>query len=218
MYRERMNGYYPEVIRAILEYQGIVDAEYPEFELANGNTSELVNDAYLYTMSETRVKQWEKVFGITPYKNSTLQDRRETIIARIRGQGKLNTATIEAIVTTFTGGNAKSWIKDSVIHVLIDPPAENKTYYFTNVEQELANKVPAHLGLEVKRNYITWGDLPKVFTDWGHLKSFAFSDENGVLTRLDGSYDLDENGGLNLDATWGDIVLLTPSLLGIPES
>ena len=32
MYRERMNSYYPEVIRTIYEFQAIIDSEYPEFE------------------------------------------------------------------------------------------------------------------------------------------------------------------------------------------
>ena len=218
MYRERMYEYYPQVIRDILEFQGIVDAEYPEFELGNGEVDSLVNDAYFSTMGEERIKQWEKVFKITPPKDSTLDDRREVIVARVRGQGKLNSKMISAIVNAFTGGTAKSYIEDSKLRVYINPPSPNKEYNFDNVRQELLNRIPAHLDLFVSRNYITWGNLPDGFEDWGQVASFALSDENGVLTRVDGTYEVSEDGMLKLYATWGDIAKLTPHLLGVPET
>lgn len=170
MYRERMNRYYPQVVYAIEEFRAIIDADYPEFE-ALGNTGEsVINDAYLYTMSESRILEWERVLGIRPVEDSTLQDRRETIIARIRSQGKLNTELINAIVKTFTGGTANSWIKDSVLYVEITPPKDNKQYKFANVEQELFAKIPAHLGFQVSRNYYEWGEIKKNYATWQDVK------------------------------------------------
>ena len=170
MYQERMLGYYPQVIQAILEFKGIIDAEYPEFEdLALAN-EQMLNDAYLTTMSEGRVKQWESVLGITPVEGSTVQDRRETIIARIRGQGKLNTALINSIVSVFTGGTANSWVADSTLYVEITPPPNDKQYIFENVEQELAMKVPAHLAFKVSRNYYKWLDIQEKYQTWQDVK------------------------------------------------
>ena len=91
MYKERMIGYYPPILSAILEFQAIIGAEYPEYERISTERDTVLNDAYLLTMDEERVLQWERILGITPLVNSTLQDRRDTIVARIRGQGKLNT-------------------------------------------------------------------------------------------------------------------------------
>lgn len=165
-----MNSYYPQVIRSIVEFQGIIDAEYPEFELLDDGKEKVISDAYLSTMSEDRVELWENILGIHPLENSTVEDRRETIIARIRGQGKLNTELINSIVGTFTGGTANSWVKDSVLYVEITPPPENKTYQFPNVEQELRNKVPAHLGFQVSRNYYDWSEIAKDYSTWQDVK------------------------------------------------
>lgn len=170
MYRERMNSYYPQVIQAIVDFKAIIDAEYPEFEDLSVARSRITDDAYLSTMSEERVVEWENILGIKPIANSTVQDRRETIIARIRGQGKLNTTLINSIVNAFTGGSANSWIEDSVLYVEVTPPPGNKQFKFANVEQELSNKVPAHLGFQVSRNYYDWGEIKQAYATWGDVK------------------------------------------------
>ena len=154
-----MNSYYPQVIQSITEFKAIIDAEYPEFEDLAVAKDRIVEDAYLLTMSEGRILEWETILGIKPLEDSTLSDRRDVIIARIRGQGKLNTETINSIVNTFTGGTARSWVEDSCLYVEITPPPNNKSYKFANVEQELKNKIPAHLGLNVSRNYYDWQDV-----------------------------------------------------------
>lgn len=171
MYKERMIGYYPPILSAILEFQAIIGAEYPEYERISTEKDTVVNDAYLLTMGEERVLQWERILGISPLVNSTLQDRRDTIVARIRGQGKLNTELINSIVNAFTGGTAKSWVEDSVLYVEINPPPGNKQYKFSNVEQEIAKKVPAHLGYKITRNYAEWSDIKDNFGTWEDVKT-----------------------------------------------
>lgn len=170
MYQERMFGYYPQVIQAILEFKQIIDAEYPEFEDLSGGVQRVIDDAYLLTMSEDRVKQWEAILNIKPLDDSTVEDRRETIIARIRGQGKLNTELINSIVSVFTGGTAKSWVANSTLYVEIEPPPEDKRFRFENVEQELALKVPAHLNFQVNRNYHTWAEVIEPYPTWQDIK------------------------------------------------
>lgn len=163
-----MSGYYPPIVRNIREFKTIVECEYPEFDRLRECRQEIIDDAYLLTMGEERIKQWEKALAIRPVEDSSLQDRRETIIARLRGQSKLNTATIASIVNAFTGGSATSYIKDSVLYVVITPPPGNKEYKFANVEQELSRKVPAHLGLVIERNYEEWDNYDNEAT-WGDM-------------------------------------------------
>ena len=167
-YKERMLGYYPPVIQNIREFKAIVDAEYPEIKELNEAKDVVLDNAYLSTMDESRIKQWESKLSIVPIENSTLDDRRDTIIARFRGQGKLNTALISSIVNAFTGGSATSRIEDSTLYVVITPPPGNREYKFANVEQELARKVPAHLGLIIERNYEDWDNYDNE-TTWSDM-------------------------------------------------
>lgn len=171
MYRERMLGYYPQVIRDIKDFKAIVDSEAPEFEILADNRDIVLSDAYLTTMAEDRIEQWEQALAIRPLEGSTVDDRRDTIIARIRGNGKLNTATIQSIVNAFTGGSAITYIEDSVLYVIITPPPNNKQYKFANVEAELTNRVPAHLGLEISRNYFSWDEVNDLYPTWGDLNN-----------------------------------------------
>lgn len=171
MYKQRMLNYYPPVIQSILEFQSIIGSEYPEIARLHSDGEDVLSDAYLTTMSETRIGQWESVLGIKPIEGSTIEDRRDTIIARIRGQGKLNTEMINTIVGTFTGGTANSWINNSTLYVEITPPPNNKQYQFKNVEQELSKKIPAHLRLKVDRNYYTWGEIEKAHETWEDIES-----------------------------------------------
>ena len=170
VFRKRMNSYYPEVIQAIDEFKGIIDGEYPEFELVNAQRDTILENAYLHTMGEDRIAQWEKILNIAQYADSTVDMRRNNVIARIRGQGKLNTEMISNIVNAFTGGTAVSWLENSVLHVEITPPPENRAYRFESVEKEIANKTPAHLGLSVVRNYYLWSELKADHATWQDVK------------------------------------------------
>lgn len=170
-YKERMINYYPPVIQKILDFQVIIDSEYPELSNIHDEMSVVLDNSFLFTMTEERIAQWEKMLDINVSSDSTLEDRRDVIIARLRGQGKLNTESINTIVNTFTGGSAKSWVKDSTLYVEITPPPNNKQYKFENIERELQNKVPSHLGLEVMRNYYSWGEVTEDGITWGDVKN-----------------------------------------------
>lgn len=170
-YKERMMSYFPQVISAIKEFQAIVDSESPELDGIHNEVNNVLNNAYLFTMDEERIAQWEKILDINVVSGSTINDRRDVIIARLRGQGKLNTSLINTIVNTFTGGSANSWVANSVLHVEVTPPPGNKEYKFENIERELKNKVPCHLGLDVVRNYYTWGEVTNMVTTWDDVKT-----------------------------------------------
>lgn len=163
----RMLDYYPEVIKRILEFQALMFTEGFEVDFAKSDIELVINDAWLLTMGESRIVEWEKVLKLAPQEDETIDDRREKVIAAIRGRGKLNTALINSIVGAFTnGGNAISYIEDSALYVKINPPVDNKQYKFTNVENALKPLVPAHLGLVVTRNYATWGEVKDNFHSW----------------------------------------------------
>lgn len=168
MYKERMLEYYPPVVRSIKEFQAIVDTESTEMEQFANARDDVLNDAYLLTMGEERIKSWERIFGLSFDANATLQDRRETVIARLRSKGKLNTQSIVAIVNSFTGGTAKANMEDSTLVVKIQPPHGSKSFRFESVEKELSKNLPSHIGLSVVRDYPTWETLMNNTGTWSN--------------------------------------------------
>lgn len=180
MYQERMMGYYPQAIQSILEFQAIINSEYPEIEDVSGGRERIISDAYLLTMSDERIKQWENALGIHALEGTSIEDRRNTIIARIRGQGKLNTALIKTIVKTFTGADCNTWIEDSTLYVRLLPPKDNKDYFIDNIIQEIKIKLPAHLGCEVTQAWQYWRNINSNYTDWDAVRTI-YSNWEGVL-------------------------------------
>lgn len=173
MRRERMLGYYPSAIQSILEFNAIVDTEFPVIDDIDSNKECVLLDAYLTTMSERRITQWERKFGIQPAPDATLENRRDVVIARIRGQGKLNTALINTIVKSFTGEGCDCWIKDSVLYVELEQFDESKIspdVVMANITNELSRKIPAHLGLRVQLIYKLWGDVNSGNRSWETLR------------------------------------------------
>jgi hypothetical protein len=176
MYQDRMLGYYPEAIQSILEFQAIIYGESPEVTVVNDGVSKITADAYLTTMTEERVKQWEKALGIKPNLKppyNRLSDRKEAIIARVRGQGKLNTETINRVVKSFTGGEAKSQVSEGVLYIEVKMPTDNKEYQFASLEEEIASKVPAQLAFEITRETVKWGEvMNETHTTWDEIRAY----------------------------------------------
>lgn len=174
-YNEQMLDYYPEVIKAIREFQVLMATESLQIEEMHEKLTQLLEDAYVSTASAERIAMWESLLGIIPLPQGDdsmetwLEDRRETILARLYQTPKLNTKSIADIVSIFTGGTAISYFDNdtSTICVMISPP--NKQYKFENVEQELSKKIPAHLKFQVTVNYFTWAEVQRANTTWGDV-------------------------------------------------
>ncbi len=176
-YNQQMLDYYPEVIKAIREFQVLIETQSLQVEDIHNELTKALENAYVNTADDDRIAEWERFLGISPLPQGDdpleqwLEDRRETILARLYAPKKLNTTSISEIVSIFTGGKATSYFKDGVIHILISPPRSNKKFKFENIEQELKQKIPAHLLFEVAMNYQYWTKVKSDNTTWGNVMS-----------------------------------------------
>lgn len=169
---KRILDYYPYVIRIVREFKALTLAEGFEIEFIDAELEAVFADAFLRTMSESRIEAWEQLLEIKHDASDSLDDRRENIIASIRSSGKLNTESINNIVKTYTNGDAESYFRDSTIYVNVNVPQGSKQYKFANLESILMQRKPAHLNLVVARNYATWGEIANDFADWAAIMNF----------------------------------------------
>jgi hypothetical protein len=186
MLYERMKGYLPSAISSITEFHCVLDGESQEFNTLNIAKDRVIADAYLPTMSEQRIAQWEKYLGIRPLESATLDDRRNIIIARIRGQGKLNTHLINTIVKTVTGQGCKCWLENNTLHVsllLFDDSKISMEDAITNVTNELALKLPAHIGLTVDIAYVRWDEVNAKHGNWTGVRTTYGTWEDVILNK-----------------------------------
>lgn len=175
----RMIGYYPRIVSDLLEYQALMQTLGFEIDFFRTEIVLTFRDAFLTTMGEERIVQWEQALNLTYDDGDTLNDRRDAIIARFRGGNKLNSESIDKIVNAFTGGKSDSKFRDSTITVRVTPPPKNKQFKFSNVERELSKRIPAHLNFQVFRAYSSWNELKEDFDNWNDVKT-SFEDWESV--------------------------------------
>lgn len=186
-YNEQMLNYYPEIIKAIREFQILIGSQSLQVEEMHKELVKILGNAYITTADIDTISKWEKLLEITPLPQGDdsletwISDRQDTILARLYNTPKLNTASISDIVQIFTGGTATSYFKDGTIYVNILPPKDNKQYKFANVEQELRKKIPAHLLFQVDRNYYTWLQVKENHSTWNDLNNSYSSWEEVLL-------------------------------------
>ena len=167
----KMIGWYPTTVVAVDALRAVNDVVGHELDNARARGALLNNNAFLCWMDESRLAEWENALEIDVPENSTVEERRNVIIAKIRGQNKFNVSNIKSIVKTFTGGDAEVTVADGVISVKVLPPNNGQLYNQSALVWELKNKIPAHMQLNIERYYSTWGDVKNNETSWQSIRS-----------------------------------------------
>lgn len=75
MERQIIN-YLPPFIREYAEMQSIMSAEQTEIELAWESAEQTLNNQFISTADESGINRYERMLGITPKTNDTLEERR----------------------------------------------------------------------------------------------------------------------------------------------
>lgn len=176
-YHEQMLNYYPEIIKAIREFNALVETQSDNVEDIHEELTKILSNAYISTADIDRIAEWERLLGIILLSQGTdsmetwLSDRRETIAARLYTPTKLNTESISNLVRIFTNGSTNSWFRDGVLYVAITPPENGKTFKFDNLKQEIEKKIPAHLTLIINLGYYIWLQVKNTYPTWGDVKA-----------------------------------------------
>ena len=78
-----LKDYWPLVVKRILEFEKIADAENPEINNLWAAHKDVLDNQFIRTLTEEGCKRWEDILNIVPMGTDTLEDRRFRILARI---------------------------------------------------------------------------------------------------------------------------------------
>lgn len=157
----------PQYWHDSLEMQEILREHGIELDSLKESDAIIFSDAFIMDSSEERIQQWERSLQIVPKGN--LLQRKYFVLATLRGSGKLDEAKIKSIVSAFTGGDSVVTFANGIINILVYPPQNGESFLFPDIERAINPRKPAHLGLNVKRFYSTWGDIKEQFADWNDV-------------------------------------------------
>ena len=131
MYDRKLIDYLPKVLQEITEYKTLNnDVLDPEITLMWRSKDDVFNDQFIDSMTENGVKRWEKIIGIIPKGDLTLDERKFTIITKLNEELPFTKRVLEERLLSLCG-------KDNFLIEL----RENEYY------------IKVLIGLKAKNNY-----------------------------------------------------------------
>lgn len=97
----KIQNYQPPLVRAQREMRYIAEAENPAFNCVYGILDTALKDQFILTATEIGISRWEKILNIKPPAQSTLEQRRAAVLARLLARIPINIEVVRQVVETY---------------------------------------------------------------------------------------------------------------------
>lgn len=132
----------------------------------------ILQDAFIMSMGESRIQEWEKWLDLPP--TGTLEDRRLAILGYFAVISKLTRESIQTLTASlYNGARAIVKFKDSTIYITIKPLPENafNEIDFNLILTQLKRRKPCHISLYTDRYIGSWGEVKSGLNTWQNVKN-----------------------------------------------
>ena len=82
MREANLKKYLPPILRDVRELKAVTDAENPEFELVFSTSEQVLKNQFIYDCDINGIARFEKILGIKPTSNDTLESRVFKVLTR----------------------------------------------------------------------------------------------------------------------------------------
>lgn len=150
MERENIDikDYWPLVIKRILEFEKIADAENPEINNLWAAHKDVLDNQFIRTLTEEGCKRWESILNIVPMGTDTLDDRRFRILARINADLPFTFRQLENMLYALCGDGYTCELINSDYKLVIRLALSVKRQY-DEVSSLLKKVIPANLLIDL---------------------------------------------------------------------
>lgn len=169
-----LTRYVPPFLAQIRELAEIYRTEGYEAGQLKHDLADLLDQCFIFTATWGLVL-WEQMYGVDTNLALSYEQRREILMARLRGQGTTTRKMIQETAAAFSGGE---------VQVIEDNPHSHFIIRFVGVKGIPRNMQafigmleeikPAHLSYEFQYTYTVWDNLSG-FT-WDGLSGRTFED------------------------------------------
>ena len=143
----KLIDYLPYVVRDYDVFQGMMAGEQPEFEAVWQMMKELLDHQFILTAGHLGLSRWEKLLGILPKREDSLEIRRNRILLRLREQLPFTLRRLRQVLEALCGeGKATAETEDYLLKVTVDLAAQP---YLEDVTELLLRMTPANLLLSL---------------------------------------------------------------------
>ncbi|MCR8645573.1 YmfQ family protein [Paenibacillus sp. N1-5-1-14] len=163
--------YLPAFYEPIYEIRTLVQTEGLELDTISNQIESILDQTTVGTATWS-LERWEKEFGVRTEAGKPVDQRRSVVISKIRGTGTITSNLIKAVAESYANGE---------VAVTVDYPTYTVQVEFIgkygippNIEDlksVLRGIVPAHLEIEYKFKFVTFGQLEFVGKTFGEIES-----------------------------------------------
>lgn len=169
-----LTRYVPPFLAELRELAELYRTEGYEIGYLQHNLRDLFDQAFIVSATWGLVL-WEQMYGVTTNMTLSYEQRREILMAKLRGQSTTTKQMIQETAAAFSGGE---------VQVTEDNPHHHFIVRFVGVKGiprnmqafiDMLNEIkPAHLSYSFEYTYTTWGDLKGM--TWGELKNMTWGE------------------------------------------
>lgn len=166
--------YVPPFLAELRELAELYRTEGYEIGCLQHNLRDLFDQAFIVSATWGLVL-WEQMYGVTTNMSLSYEQRREILMAKLRGQSTTTKQMIEDTAAAFSGGEVQV-IEDNLHHHFVVrfvgvKGIPRNMQAFINMLDDIK---PAHLSYSFEYTYTTWGDLKGM--TWGELKNMTWGE------------------------------------------
>lgn len=177
--RTHVEDYAPDVLKDVLEFNLIYDADNKELDELYANIQKFSGDLFIQTASASKILQLETFLGIKG--QGTLQQRKDYLSAMMQKNTKLNESSIKTVVNTITGSDCIVTFFGAdelnnpdpgfgLLRVQVLSPDSTKDYRYEDIFRALKPMTSSHLKLLVIKYFALWSDVKNNFASWQSVR------------------------------------------------
>lgn len=162
-------GYAPPFLAEVLELAEIYRTEGSEIGLLQHELRDLLDQCFIETATWGLLR-WEKMLGVATNMSLTYEQRREILMAKLRGQSTTTKQMIRDTAAAFSGGEVRVIEDNSKHHFIVRfvgvKGIPRNMQAFIDMLEDIK---PAHLSYSFEYTYTVWGNVKGL--TWGDLKT-----------------------------------------------
>lgn len=171
-YYRDLSRYVPGFVSELQEMAQIYETEGRELGSVRYNLDDLVDQCFVQTATWGLLR-WEQEYGIKTNLSLSYEQRREIILAKMRGQGTTTVEMIRNTAIAFSGGEVDVIEDNSNYNFIIRFVGlygiPRNMQAFIDMLEEIK---PAHLGYSFEYKYVIWNELTPYI--WDELKAYTW--------------------------------------------
>ena len=164
--------YVPAFVSALLEMAELYRTEGYELGTAKCTFSDLVDQCFVQTATWGLLR-WEEVYGIATNFSLSYEQRREIILAKMRGQGTTTVEMIQNTAIAFSGGEVEVIEDNAHYNFIVRFVGQYGIPRNMEAFKEMLEEIkPAHLGYTLEYRFVIWNELKPYL--WIELKPYTW--------------------------------------------